>query len=54
MTVDLVLLRGAPADVHAVDVGGHEEQVRAHVLGEQFSREIFVDDCLDAHQLTRA
>src|SRR5215467_14213307 len=41
-------LGGAPVDVDAVHVGGHEEQVRVHVPGEQFAGEVLVDDRLDA------
>src|SRR5690349_13256155 len=37
-------LRSAPVEVDAVHVGGHEEQVRAHVPGEQFAGQVLVDD----------
>jgi hypothetical protein len=45
------LLRRAPVQVDAVHVGSHDEQVRAHVLGQQFAREILVDDRFDAQQV---
>src|SRR5207248_9775286 len=35
---------GAPVEVDAVDVGGHEEQVRAYVLGEHLAGQVLVDD----------
>src|SRR5215469_10088594 len=44
------LLRLAPVEVDAVHIGCHQEQVRGHVLGEQFAREILVDDRFDAYQ----
>ena len=41
----------APVEVDAVHVGGHDEQVRADVLGQQFAGQVFVDDGFDAGQL---
>jgi len=43
-TVEPPLLRGAPVQVDAVDVGGHEEQVRARVFGERRAGQVLVDD----------
>ena len=42
--VEPPLLRRAPVEVDAVDVGGHEEQVRAYVLGEHLAGQVLVDD----------
>jgi hypothetical protein len=47
------LLRGTPAQVDAVHVGGHEEEVGVHVLGQQFAGQVFVDDGFDARQVAR-
>src|SRR6516164_6788159 len=44
----------APVDVDAVHIGGHQEQVRVHVPGEQFAGEVLVDDRLDAEDVGSA
>ena len=46
------LLRGAPVQVDAVHVGGHQEQVRGHVLGQQLAGQVLVDDRFHAGQGT--
>ena len=45
---ELALLGRAPALVHAVDVGGHHEQVGVDLPGEQLAGEVLVDHRLDA------
>src|SRR5690242_9315236 len=47
-------LRGAPVDVDTVHIGGHQEQVRVHVPGEQFAGQVLVDDRLDAEDVGSA
>src|SRR5690242_3568011 len=38
------VLRGAPGHGDTVHVGGHEEQVHAEVVGQQFAGQVLVDD----------
>ena len=48
--VEPPLPRGAPVQVDAVHVGGHQEQVRGHVLGQQLAGQVLVDDRFHAGQ----
>ena len=47
---ELALLRRPPALVHAVDVGGHHEQVGVDLPGEQLAGQVLVDHRLDARE----
>ena len=50
----LALLRLAPIEIDAIDIGGDDEQIGLHLARQQLARKIFVDHRLDADQRARA